>query len=166
MRRSHARHAGFSLPEVLIASVIVAMVSLTLGQAIVAGHQQSENAVVVHRAALLADSMLERVIALPYDDPDGVSDVGPESGESGYTAFDNVDDYHGYSETPGNLIDVAGAALPGVYQTYTRSVQVAAETIDVAALGGAHEGMRITVTVTMPDGRLLSVKRWVASEAS
>lgn len=158
--------AGFSLPEVLIAAMIVAIISLAMTQAIVAGHQQTDNAVTVHRAAVLADSMLERVVALPYNDPDEASSIGPETDETVYTGFDNVDDYHGYSEAAGGLIDASGAALPDAYQAYARSVQVASETLDVADLGGVHDGVRVTVTVTMPDGRQLTVHRWVASEAS
>ncbi|MEO0964121.1 MAG: prepilin-type N-terminal cleavage/methylation domain-containing protein [Planctomycetota bacterium] len=167
MPRPHPHPAaGFSLPEVLIASMIVAIISLALAQAIVAGHQQTDNAVTVHRAAALADSMLERVLALPYDDPEGETTVGPDSGESGYTLFDNVDDYHNYTEAAGALIDASGTAWPNDYQDHSRSVRVVSETLDVADLGGTHDGMTVTVTVTMPDGRLLTVRRWVPSEVS
>lgn len=166
MRRRPRQPAGFTLPEVLIAAMIVAIISIAVGEAIVSGHKQTDNAMATHRAAALADSLIERVVALPYSDPDGASNNGPESGESGYSAFDNVDDYHNYSETAGNLVDASGAAWPAEYQTYTRSVRVASETLNVTALGGAHAGVTVTVTVTMPDGRLLSVQRWVPSEAS
>jgi len=158
------RPTGFSLVEVLLASVILAIISICLTQAIVAGQQQSYNAVDTHRAAALADSLLERVLALPYNDPDGDSDPGPEDGEDAYTDFDNLDDYHGYSEDAGELIDPAGNAWPDAYQACARAVTVADETINVAALGGNHPGQTVTVTVTMPDGRTITVRRWVASE--
>jgi prepilin-type N-terminal cleavage/methylation domain-containing protein len=159
----HRRRLGFSLPEVLLASVILAIVSLTLTQAIVAGQTHAYHALDTHRAAALADSLLERVLALPYEDPDGDSAPGPERGEDDPSAFDNVDDYHGHVEPAGQLVNPAGARWPDAYQGYARSVRVVEETLDVADLGGSHLGQTVTVTVTQPDGRLITSRRWVAS---
>ncbi|MEO0586113.1 MAG: prepilin-type N-terminal cleavage/methylation domain-containing protein, partial [Planctomycetota bacterium] len=124
-----ARRHGFTLAEVLIASVIVAFVSIALSQAIVAGHQQSYNALEEHRAAVVAESTLERILALPYDDPDGHTALGPDASETDAADFDAIDDFHKYTEDAGKLVDGTGAALPDEYQDLSIEIAVEAETI-------------------------------------
>jgi len=159
------RPAGFTLLEVLIASSILAFTTLALVQAVSAGQSQTLDALRRARGTALAEAMLEEVLSKPYADPEGETTLGPDAGESARDDFDNLDDYHGHSEAAGAVADAAGAAYPAAYQRYTRSVTVEQETIDIAALGGARAGMRVTVTVAETvdgaQGRAWVVTRFV-----
>ncbi|MEM6334188.1 MAG: prepilin-type N-terminal cleavage/methylation domain-containing protein [Planctomycetota bacterium] len=159
-----ARRRGFTLAEVLIASVVVAFVSIALSQAIVIGHQQSYNALDEHRAATVAESTLERVLALPYDDPDGHTSLGPDSGETTAADYDAIDDFHKHTETAGSLVDGTGAALPDAYQDLALSVAIDRQTLSAPALGGDHDGLQITVSVARANGQITTLSRWVGED--
>ena len=155
--RSH----GFTLAEVLIASTILSFATLALVQAVTAGQSKTLDALTRARADALAEVLLEEVLSKPYADPEGAATIGPDAGEAARSTFDNVDDYHGYSESAGTLADHAAVAYPTAYQGFDRAVTVVAVTNSVAALGGDHTGMQVTVTVTGPGGRTWSVERFV-----
>ena len=168
MRRRSARYSsadfssrGFTLAEVLIASVILSIATLAVVQAVSAGQSQTLDALKRTRADALADVLLEEVLSKPYADPQGATGFGPDAGESARTDYDNVDDYHGYSESAGALADHAGSAYPSGYQQFDRAVSVIALTNSVADLGGDHTGVQVTVTVSEPGGRSWVVQRFV-----
>jgi hypothetical protein len=50
----------------------------------------------------LADELMAEVLQTAYSDPDGTSVFGPDGAESTgpRAAFDDVDDYHGWSQSP------------------------------------------------------------------
>lgn len=163
---------GFTLLEVMIASGILSFATLGLVQAVSSGQSQTLDALRRARGTALADAMLEEVLARPYADPQGDTGFGPDTGEAARAAYDNLDDYHGYTEAAGSIADAAAGAYPTAYQRYSRSVTVVAETIDLPTLGGARAGVRITVTVTeaadtsgADTGRSWTVSRFVPEGA-
>ncbi len=154
--------------EVLIASAILSFATLGLVQAVSSGQSQTLDALRRARATALADAMLEEVLSKPDADPEGATGFGPDTGEVTRAAFDNRDDYHGYTQAAGELTGPDGTAYPTPYQRFEVGVTVATETMDIAALGGEQAGLRITVTVTEPgttpgsgDGRTWTVTRFV-----
>lgn len=65
-------------------------------------------------AVALADELLDEIAAHPYEDPTAPTGTnGPESGETTGTrkAFDDVDDYHGWTAVPQQP---DGAAMTGL----------------------------------------------------
>ena len=154
---------GFTLLEVLVASSILSFAVLALVQAVAAGQSQTFDSLKRARATALAESLLEEVLSKPYDDPQGEATFGPDPGESTRDDLDNIDDYHGYADTAGSLADSAGVIYPTTFQKYDRSVSVQAQTQTIAALGGAHTGVLVTVTVAEPGttGRDWTVTRFV-----
>lgn len=141
--------------------------------------QRSSDPLPQKQALSIAESLLEEVQLMPFTfcDPDdanaatatgpagctggvngpndeGRSPLGPEDGESRYSAatpFDNVNDYHGFDTATASLPgirDITGTLVPGL-ETYRASVAVVQE-----SLGGipADAALRITVTVTGPAG--------------
>ncbi|MEM6552777.1 MAG: prepilin-type N-terminal cleavage/methylation domain-containing protein [Planctomycetota bacterium] len=160
-RRRRRRHA-FTLIEVLIASTILAFVTLAVINAIAAGQQQAIAALDDGRAAALAEATLEEVLALPYTDPDGDTTIGPDSGESNRTDFDALDDYHGWSQAANSITDPASVNYPTTFQALQRSVTVVDRTVTIASLGGDHTGRVVTVTVTDPGGRTVILERFIA----
>ena len=160
-QRKTRRAGGYTLTEVLIAAAILAFVVAALTQAIVAGQMQTYAALHDNRAVSLAESFMDEVLALPYDDPDGPSVVGPEAGEAARDDFDNLDDYHGYSQAAGAIVNLNDASYPDAFQGFTRSIAVVYGTVSVPTFGGDLNGLTITITVTDADGRQWTLDRWV-----
>ncbi len=162
------RYHGFTLVELVLS---IAIIGAAVGGVLVAydyAVRDSADPVVRKQALAISESLLEEIQQMPftYCDPDDTAvstatsaagcatpeAMGPEAGESRYSAstpFDNVNDYHGYdtaSEVPPGIKDITGAAITGL------GIYNAAVTVTQAALGGvaATDSLRITVTVTGP----------------
>jgi len=107
-------------------------------------------------AVLLAESLMSEVLALPYADPEETPDFGPESTETagGRNAFDDVDDFHGWSASPPQEPD--GTPMAG-YEGWTRSVRVEFANPNNLLLANSTETgvKRVTVTVKY-DGQTLA----------
>lgn len=164
-RQHPSRCSAFTLAEVLIASAVLAFVVGALTQAVLSGQMQNYEAILDARGMSLAESMIDEIIVLPYADPEGETTIGPDTGEVARSDFDNVDDYHGFTESAGALADFDSAALPTAYQEFDRSVTVASQSQSIAALGGTVDGVDVTVTVTHQNGRTWTVVRFVPEEA-
>jgi len=72
------RRRGITLVETLIASTILASASLTVTYAVVAGQTQARSSESILRAVDLAEDLMDEILRLPYDDPNGASLPGPE----------------------------------------------------------------------------------------
>ncbi len=107
------------------------------------------------------------MIALPYADPDDESTtLGPEAGETGRTLYDNVDDFHGFSETAGNVADLAGSAYGGRYDDFSRSVTMAAGSETISGFSAAISGWNVTITVIDSRGQQWTLTRFIPEPAS
>ena len=77
-------------------------------------------------AARLASDLMEQILRLPFHDPAGVASdysPGPDAGETGPANFDNIDDYHGYSEPQGQMKDATGTVFTDSrYANFSRNV--------------------------------------------
>lgn len=166
-RRPRPRASGgFTLVESLAAAAILAFAVVALCQAIVSGQMQTYAALHDLRATSLAETMVEEILALPYADPDGASNPGPETGEPGRAQFDNIDDYHGFAQQPGQISDWRGSDYPVEYQDFSRSVAVSYGPLTVAGVGTSVQGLSITVTVTDAGGRQWIITRFVSEPVS
>jgi MSHA pilin protein MshD len=153
---------GFTLLECLVASALLAFTVAALTQAVTAGQWTTLLGLRALRATALAEALMEEVLSKPYNDPNGASTAGPESGETSRSLYDNADDYHGFTETAGNLKDAAGTAYPADYQVFSRSVTAAYGSQTVTGLGSAISGLTISVTVTDGKGGSWSVTRFLS----
>lgn len=146
------RAAGVTLVELVLAIVILGLVVpilLALGSSVAFRFYQAE---VRARAAQLAHRLESTVISRRFDEllqKSGGSwsaTLGPESGEIS-ASYDDVDDFHGFSET-----------LTGGLAGYTLSVSVTYAATDmvnrvIAASGSAGNDYKlITVRVVGPLG--------------
>ena len=159
--QSRCARSGFTLMESLLAASILSFAVAAICQAVVSGQVQTSEALRDIRAMALAEVLLEEALALPYDDPEGATAAGPDAGESSRGAFDNSDDFDGYAETAGSLVDAADEDYPTAYQEFTRSVVASYGTVNVAALGGTIDGLNVTVTVQDDRGQTWTVSRFV-----
>jgi len=149
-RTSQAVRRGFSLVEAGVSVVIVgAMLVAGLAALAVSGlgvRTTAEGA----RGRLLAQDLISEILRQAYDEPDETPAFGPELPElsdGSRAAFDDVDDYHGWSASPPQYKDGTEMSdLPG----WRRSVVVEyVNAADPNQPTGNETGVkRITVVVT------------------
>lgn len=151
------RENGFTLVESMIATVVLAIIVLSVSVAVTSGQKQMHEAMHAQRAIGLAEELLESILALPYHDPDGNSSPGPEADELSVSDFDNADDFHGYSEQAGEVMDAAGVAYPVEYQLFSREVTAQYDSHTVPGLGAPIAGLTVAVTVRDKTGRTWSL---------
>jgi prepilin-type N-terminal cleavage/methylation domain-containing protein len=154
-------HNGFTLVESLVAAVVLAIAVVAISVAVSSGHMQSYDAVRGRRAIRLAEEMMEFILALPYDDPQGASLPGPEADEPQRSDFDNMDDFDGYVDPPGPPTDMHGIAYGQEYEGLSRSVTAQYGSETLSALGCTVPGLTVTVAVCDPKGRIWQVSRFV-----
>ena len=156
---------GFTLAEVLIASAVLAFVVMALTYSISAAQMHVMEAMHEDRAISLTEAMIDEVLSLPYDDPDGASTVGPEAGETSRSLFDNIDDYHGLTEALGGVADFNGSGYSQDLDRFSRSVSASYTTVNVPSLGGDQTGLTLIVTVTDDRSRTWSLSCFVPEPA-
>src|SRR6476646_6117277 len=105
------RARGFTAIEALFATVLLAVLTAAVSGALMAGRQQSKLARDTLSASFLAQSLMDEIMRLPFTDPAGYTTMGPDGSET-RTTFDNIDDYSGYTDGPGNVADQAGTLHP------------------------------------------------------
>ncbi len=159
---SRFRRQGLTLLEALIAALLLAVVTVAVSQAILASQMQTLDVMHRSRALELAEVLMEEILRLPYDDPDGTSALGPDTGETLRGDFDNVDDFHGFTESAGNVADAAGLTYEESYQVFSRSVSIQSSSTTVPAFVDPIEGLSITVSVQDSLGASWSLQTFCA----
>jgi MSHA pilin protein MshD len=150
-RRSHAR-SGFAVVEAVLSALIVGLMLAAAIETVGKSRASQAWAADRVRAYELAADLMGEITDLRYADPELVTLLlGPDGTELlvGRSAFDDVDDYHGLSETPPKKRD--GTALPG-YSGWTRSVAVSWPSAADLNLSSAGETSMKRVTVTVKKG--------------
>ncbi len=165
--RTHRRNRGFSLVEVVIVIVVLAIAVPSLLLRIWQGTRASANGEFTTIGNHLAEDLMEEIMEKRWDEntaagggtiPNGSktapANFGTAEGETRAT-FDDVDDYHGLSETPPN--DATNTAMTG-YNDFTRTVAVVY--VDTSDLNTAvvstprpdYKRIAVTVSWTAHDG--------------
>lgn len=144
---------GFSMVESVAAVAVVSVLAVAVlsGIGAIARHRQrhAERA----RATLLAQMLLDEMLAAPYTDPGAASGTHRER-------FDDFDDYHGLDESP--PLSRSGAVIPDA-SGFRWTVSVAFVRVDDPSLVSvADTGLRrATVTVrrgAVPLASLVAVR--------
>jgi MSHA pilin protein MshD len=97
---------GITLLEALLAAVVLAMAAGAVILPFTAGAQCTVQDARQTMAVNLAQDMMEEILSKPFSDPDG-----DESGETGPSTWDDVDDYSGYQEAAGNIRSFDGVLV-------------------------------------------------------
>ncbi|QNN21997.1 hypothetical protein HED60_06830 [Planctomycetales bacterium ZRK34] len=154
---------GLTLAEALLAIVILQIAVLGLVYTVTAGHAHTAYGSQSVEASQVAESMMEEILTHEYADPEGGTGLGPDTGESARTTFDDIDDYNGSEETLGNLLDANGDLWPSNIQHFSRSVTVALSDQTITDLATTVSGKLITVTVTGDQNASATLIRFVPS---
>ncbi len=161
-RGSRRVPAAFTIVEAVIATVIVAVMFVAALNTVGASRLTQHRASLLSRGRLLAESLMSEILLQDYRDPDGTPVFGREPGElaTTRTAYDDVDDYDGWSASP----PIAKDGVPLANATgWTRTAQVQwVNPADPAQVEAADRGVkRITVTVShngVPQATLVALK--------
>ena len=146
---SKTAQAGLTLLEMVLTIVILAIALSGVTAMIASGISRSADTLIETRAAVLGQSYLEEILARRFDEKSSFSGIPPcrsgasqnctseglfgPDGEGSRTAFNDVDDYHGFVEGAGPaqpLRDAAGKVRQGYdnfrIEVHVRYLQLAA----------------------------------------
>ena len=150
--RGGARARGFSLPEALLAIVVIG-VGLTGVLAAFGSVTRNSADPVVHKQMIaVAQELMEEIQLKPFAAAAHTAPAG-----CARDTFNDVRDYDGYSST--GMCTVDGVAIPAL-----ADLRVSA-TVVTGTLGGVGGALKITVTVEAA-GKTLSLVGWRTDYAS
>jgi MSHA pilin protein MshD len=171
-RRRRVR--GLTLIELLLFVVVVGIALSAMLQVFVTATAASADPMIRRQQLAIAESLLREVTLMPFtwcdpNDPNvdtatgtgdcaTVENSGPELGQTRYNSanpFNNVGDYAGFSMS--GIRDITNAAIAGL-SGYSAAVAVAPAALD--SISAAGEALKITVTVTAPDGSTVNLQGW------
>ena len=102
-------------------------------------------------AAKLAADLVEQILTRPFHEPDDSSydyNPGPDPGEAALADFDNIDDFHGYVESQGQVRDADGAEFTDPsYANFSRTATC--EYVYMPQESGKADAQFILVTVAV-----------------
>ena len=148
--------------EAVISTVIVAVMFVTALNTVGASRITQYKASLVSQGRMFAESLMSEILQQGYQEPGTTYVFGRESGESdtSRTAYDDVDDYNGWTESPPVAKD--GTALPNS-ANWRRTVTVEwVDPLNPQQVSGTETGAkRITVVVTfrnVPQATVVAIK--------
>mgnify|MGYP006287568951 CR=1 FL=1 len=157
---------GFSLLEAMMAVVLVGLFASAMLLPYTYGARAQQEGNDRTTAVQLASDLMERVICLPFRDIDGDSqDPGPDPGENSVPAsFDNIDDYHGYTEQVGEMLNMKMEVMDNSkYAFFSRSVSCEyTDTIPPQACSSDCRYIQVTVTVYKNGKKLAGLEKLVS----
>ncbi len=120
---------GFTLVEILVAIVVLAIALVPLIGVFTTGSKESDVAQKITVGTSLAQDLLEEIRSKQFDEdilnPTIPGKLGPEKNEQRFNPptrnFDDVDDYNGYNDSPPEELD---GTVMSEYAGYNRSVIV------------------------------------------
>ena len=144
------RRAGISLVETVVSTLLVGILMTTSLQTVGMSLRQQMTSTQNVIAAALANGLMSEIVTQSYMEPSAtVSIITRESGESGSSraAYDDVDDYHGWTETPPKTReDIVLTTYTG-WQRTVSVIWVNANDVSLPA-GTDARVKKITVTVS------------------
>ncbi len=165
--RRRARHhvRGLTLVEALVASTLLAVVAASATLPFASGMQHVNEAARLELAGFLGQAMMEEILARPFFTPDDrTPSPGPDAGKT-RDLFDNIDDFHGYAETPGDLRNYKNQpfTVEGA-KDFWRDVSVEYISFPKQSAGEVHVFVRIRVRVFSGTEKLLELTRIASRE--
>lgn len=155
------RHRGFSLIEGLLAASLLAVASGAMLLPFSAGAANNRTVVDQAAAVTLAEALIEEILAKPFYDPNTVTRLGAESGET-RTTFDNIDDFHNYTERAGYMYNAANQRITdSSLSAYYRTVTVSYIYWPDQGTGSGPTALRVVVQVKSGNTVVFTLSRLV-----
>jgi type II secretory pathway pseudopilin PulG len=157
-----SRRTGFTLVEAVISTVVVAVMFVAALNTVGAARVAQYKAALLGRGRLYAEALMTEILQQSYQEAGATYVFGREAGESDTirTAYDDVDDYHGWTESP--LAAKDGTVLPNS-ANWSRTVTVEwVDPLDPKRISGTETGAkRITVAAAfrnVPQATVVAVR--------
>lgn len=156
---------GFSLVEIVVSAVIVGVLLVaamrTVGMSVFTQYKTAERII----GWSLADGLLAEILAKQYEEPGTTPQFGPDPGESttSKTTYDDVDDFHNWSESPPQYAD--GSVMPDLtgWRRYVSVAWVGPTDLDQTAISETG-AKRISVSVEH-NGSLVATRMAIRTKA-
>lgn len=149
------KQLGFSLIELVITIVVLGIALTALSSSLFNAVGKNADPLWQTKATQLSQAYLDEILAMKYQEDSplgGEPAVGPcaITSETDRSLFDDVDDYHGLTETASFLDQTSG--LASTYSGYNISIQVTC----VDAQGNTSNNSKlIELTITSPTSESL-----------
>jgi type II secretory pathway pseudopilin PulG len=152
---------GFSLIESLLATAMLSLATVSIISPINASYEQQQYSHEMTRSSSLANDLMDEIACRPFVDPNQpLGGLGPEPGEVSRNLFDNIDDYHGYTDSTSDLKSISGATVESsTGGVYIRSVAMVYRASPNGA-AGSGDFIEATVSVRTPSGTTHTIRRW------
>ena len=166
MKNGRKHRKGFSLAEAILATVLLGIAAAGVMLPFTAGAAAQAQGGVRTLGAKLASDLMEQIVSKPFHDPDGSSyyyNLGADDGEATVADFDNIDDFHGYSEAVGQVRDAVLVLFSDTkYAKFSR--HVACAYVSVPPQDGTYTAnfIRITVEVDYDGDEVATLNRLVS----
>jgi prepilin-type N-terminal cleavage/methylation domain-containing protein len=139
---------GLSLIEVVTSTMIVGLMAVAALNSLGAATRSAES--IGNRAVAqgLADELMSEILPVAYSEPSGSGSFGPDGAESSgpRSAFDDVDDFHGWNKSPPQYRD--GTTMPDRTDWRHRVDVARVGPSDPTQTAGSDQGAkRIRVTI-------------------
>jgi len=165
--RQHLR--AFTLLEALLAAAILAIAITAVTLPFTAGMRCQTIEARQTLGVSLAEELMEEILRRPFeepgdgdDDPESVADFGPDAGESSRSDYTALDDYHGYTEAAGSILDPEGQVVDDPAAVgVSRRVTVSYVYVTGQDPGDEPSFMRVVVEVRYLDEPLVTLARLV-----
>jgi hypothetical protein len=157
------KRSAFTLFEAMLAVAVLGMAAAGVLLPFSSG-AAVESEGIHHRVATeLAANLMEQIASKPFHDPVAANDyrLGPEAGETSPASFDNIDDFDGYTEAQGQILDSAGNLLTDAqYALFSRSVSCSYGYLPQQSNSNApYAFIRVTVTVSYSGREMAKLTR-------
>jgi hypothetical protein len=145
--------AAFTLIEALMASVILAMAVAAALMPFTCGARSQDVEGRQSLAVSLAKDLMEEILIRPFVEPGDTvpepqSRFGPDAGETLRSSYSAIDDYHGYTELAGQIVDPAGQVIADAAATgLSRHVTVSYVYVTGQDVTGPPSFMSVAVEV-------------------
>lgn len=179
---NHSSDSGFTLVEVIMGIVVMAIAVTFLISVLAPQARNSVRPVMEVKAAELAQTLMNEILAKSYDensDHDGsrwrcdetivvtinpcTTVIGPETGET-RQHFDDVDDYDtaGGQLSGNQLLNSSGTIIGTRYPGFAVQIEVShdANGFNGSSAGAVNVAKRIDIIVTLPEGYSLTFSAW------
>lgn len=157
---------AFTAFEALLATTILALVSIAVSSALTAGRQESRAAQNSVYGAQLARAMMDEILRFVPSNSSKTVDSNEYFRRNGGTSMNNLGAYNGYTDGVGtsitSIVDIAGNAYPAAYQNFTRTVTISATTLQPNGWALSDPGSLITITVTQNGQTVATLQRYIS----
>jgi len=160
--RTLSKARAFTVVEAVLSTVIVAVMLVAALTTVGASKATQHRASLVGKGRLLTESLMAEILRQSYKDAKDAGALGCESSELDTTraAFDDVDDYHGWSSSPPTAKD-GTALLNAAGWSRTVTVEWVVPTNPQQVKSGETGAKRVTVTAAynkVPQATLVAIR--------